>query len=90
MTDTKNWDYIYKIKNGEQEGTNLLYSPTTNNSKDILCMSWDLHDPYQSSNTNLDQDLIDFFFDREVRYLNTFKDRQWAPEIYKIDLKNKK
>ena len=84
------WNYCYKIKNGKEETTNLLYTPLKNEIGDTLCMSWDCTDPYQSDNQNLDQDLIDFFFDREVRYLNIFKDRSWCPTIKEIDLDNKK
>lgn len=84
-----NWSYCYKIKNGQQETTNLLYTPLKNDLGDTLCMKWAIDD-YQKDNENLDQDLIDFFFDREVRYLNTFQDRLWAPQIQHIDTENKK
>jgi hypothetical protein len=84
-----NWSYCYKIKNGQQETTNLLYTPLKNDLGDTLCMKWSIDD-YQKSNENLDQDLIDFFFDREVRYLSTFQDRPWTPKIQDIDIENKK
>lgn len=84
------WNYCYKIKNGQKETTNLLYTPTKNDIGDTLCMSWDPNNPYQAGNDNLDQDLINFFFEREVRYLNTFKDRSWCPTIKEVDLENKK
>lgn len=84
------WNYCYKIKNGHEETTNLLYTPTKNDIGDTLCMSWDPNNPYQAGNDNLDQDLINFFFEREVRYLNTFKDRSWCPTIKEVDLENKK
>jgi serine/threonine protein kinase len=84
------WNYCYKIKDGHQETTNLLYTPLKNSLGDILCMKWDINDAYQDGNKNLDQDLVNFFFDREVKYLTTFRDRPWVPEIKEIDLENKK
>ncbi len=83
-----NWSYCYKIKDGEQETTNLLYTPMKNQTGDTLCMKWDLSEPYQT-NESLDQELIDFFFERELKYINIFKDNPWSPDIKKIDLENK-
>ena len=85
-----NWEYCYKIQDGVLTNTNLLYSPLKNTLGDTLCMSWDVNDPYQSNNESLTQDLIDFFFEREVKYLSIFKDKPWAPEIKEVDLNNKK
>ncbi len=85
-----NWQYCYKIKDGEAETTNLLYSPSKNENGDILCMSWDASDPYQKNNKEISQQLVDFFFEREVKYLNIFKDYSWAPNIKEIDIINKK
>ncbi len=82
------WSYCYKIKDGEKETTNLLYTPMKNNIGDTLCMKWDLSEPYQT-NESLDEELIDFFFEREVKYINIFKDKPWTPEIKKIDLESK-
>lgn len=84
------WNYCYKIKDNRLEPTNLLYSPTKNKNGDTLCMTWDSNDLYQSANKNLDHNLINFFFDREVRYLKIFKDRPWCPVIKQIDYENKK
>jgi hypothetical protein len=79
------WKYCYKIKDGNQETTNLLYSPKKNIKGDTFCMTWDHNDPYQKDNKNLNQDLIDFFFNREINYLNVFKDSHWCPEVKEIN-----
>lgn len=84
-----NWNYVYKIKDGAEETTNLLYTPSKNISGDTLCMSWELNNTYQNNN-ELTQELIDFFFEREVKYLNIFKEKPYTPIIKDIDLKNKK
>lgn len=86
-----NWSYCYKIKDGQLDPTNMLYTPLKDETGQTLCMSWDATDPYiLAENKNITQDLVDFFFDREVKYINIFKDRNWAPEIKEIDIVNKK
>jgi hypothetical protein len=53
-------------------------------------MLWDEASPYQHGNTRLTKELIDFFFEREVRYLSTFQNRSWAPKLIEIDSLNRK
>lgn len=92
MIDTTDWQYCYKLgyKFAEVTATNMLYTPKMNAEGNIMCMSWDAHDPYQSENTRITDELIDFFFQREVVHLQVFKDYPWAPKIIEIDMINKK
>lgn len=85
-----NWNYWYKIYDGKARTTNMLYTPLVNDEGDTLCMKWDAHEPYQAGNTRLTEDLIDFFFQREVRYINLFKDKPWAPTVKEINIEEKK
>jgi hypothetical protein len=82
------WTPFYKIRNGIYSTTNLLYAPMINSEGNIMCMDWSLDNPYHNDNTRRTPELIDFFFDREVRYLTMFKDYAWAPTI--IDIADKK
>jgi hypothetical protein len=62
-----------------------------NPEKNIFCMDWNPSNQYQTQHKedrNLDE-LIDFFFPREVKYLTAFLKKSWAPEIIDIDYKNK-
>ena len=86
MTDISNWEYVYKIKNGVHETTNLLYTPKMNKEGTVLCMNWNV-DPYQT-NVNLTEDLLDFFFEREIKYLSEFQTHSWCPKI--LDVESKK
>lgn len=90
MIDTRDWHYGYKLSRGELCTTNMLYTPLINPEKSIMCMVWNDKDPYQQDNKRLTPELIEFFFEREVKYLTTFKDRTWAPNIIDIDIPSKK
>lgn len=90
--DTTGWGYLYKLDYGygHNTPTNMLYTPMLSPAGDILCMVWDENHPYQSENRKLSKDLINFFFEREVKYLKRFQGSSWAPELIQIDYENKK
>jgi hypothetical protein len=90
MIDTTNWKYFYKIYETWEQPTNLLYTPLISPGGDVMCLWWDETSPYQSANTRLTAELINFFFEREVRYLTIFQEYPWAPKILEIDLVNRK
>ena len=87
--NTDNWKYFYKIVDGYPNTTNLLYTPLVNEIGDVMCMWWDENSPYQE-NTRLTSDLVNFFFEREVKYLTTFQGRPWVPKLLEVDLKARK
>jgi len=92
------WDYAFKYdpKTGAKIETNLVYTPLVNKEKNKLCMLFDHTEYYQHEMLQswlperpfYTRELVRFFFDREVKYLNTFKDYKWSPEILEIDEKN--
>ena len=87
--NTNNWKYFYKIADGRLNTTNLLYTPLINNTQDIMCMWWDETSQYQK-NTHLTTDLVNFFFEREIKYLTAFQNKPWAPKMIDVDLKARK
>jgi len=87
--NTDNWKYLYKIVDGHPCTTNLLYTPLVNDTQDIMCMLWDENSPYQE-NKRLTADLVNFFFEREVKYLTAFQGRPWVPKLIDVDLTNRK
>ena len=89
MIDNTNWNYVYKICDGEYETTNLMYTPSMNLNGDIMCMHWDHKSAYQT-NHRIDEQLLDLFFEREVKYLKIFENFSWCPKIYEIDIASKK
>lgn len=93
--DTIGWTNYGKFMEGDYHKTNLLYTPKMNISKDILCMSWDINDPYQydimgNKRAGLTDQLMSFFFSREVENINVFKSYKWSPNYLEIDNENKK
>jgi hypothetical protein len=52
-------------------------------------MLWDENSPYQE-NKRLTADLVNFFFEREVKYLTAFQGRPWVPKLIDVDLTNRK
>jgi len=87
--NTDNWKYFYKIVDGQPNTTNLLYTPLVNNAGSVMCMLWDENSPYQE-NTKLTTELVNFFFEREVKYLTALQDKPWVPKLIDIDLKDRK
>lgn len=84
------WQYLYKIdyEHGHNVTTNMLYTPMINSDSNILCMLWDARNPYQCENTNLSDELVNFFFNRELTHLKLMQKFDWAPKI--VDLKDNK
>lgn len=89
-----NWNFLYKknYEDGHNETTNMLYTPFTNDNKTVLCMSWDETSKYQQDQGRapLTADLINFFFQRELRHLMLLQGNCWAPKILELDLENRK
>jgi len=93
MIDISSWEYYYKIDPIYKSlgASNMLYTPFVSPNKDMMCMSWDINSPYQKNgDERLTIELMEFFFEREVKHLDIFKDYPWAPKIYDIDISNMK
>ncbi len=93
MIMNEDWTYLYKYAIDTSTElklcrTNLLYSPTVSPDNDILCMDWNQNFYYHKSPRS--QEILDWFFDREITNLKFFQDYDWCPEILDIDLSNKK
>lgn len=98
--NTDNWKPFYKI-NPEDNNlieTNLIYTPLVSPSGNTFCMSFDHSSKYQNKDLahwlperpHYTEDMVKFFFDREVEYLTVFKDKAWAPKNITIDAEEQK
>lgn len=94
MIDTTNWTYFFKInpETREQCCNNMLYTPLVNQTGTILCMHWDPDSEYQQLDTThvLSDKLMNFFFERELKYLTIFKEFDWCPTLLEVDYVSKK
>lgn len=90
MMNIQNWQYLYKYTEyGDIATTNMLYTPYLSPSGDMLCMSWDENSSYHT-NSKLSSELVNYFFEREVKHLTLFQKYDWAPRIADINLSDKK
>ena len=80
------WKYLYKIDYliGRDVPTNMLYTPMTNSDRTVMCMLWDAGHDYQADNKNLTTELVNFFFEREVKYLKQMQKYAWSPKLLSI------
>lgn len=92
MIDTTGWKYLYKLDYTGRHPveTNMLYTPLINDTGSILCLWYDETNEYQKYNKTLTKDLVDFFFNLELKNLRTFQQYSWAPKIIEEDILNKK
>jgi hypothetical protein len=92
MINTTDWKYYYKLTHQrEPVESNLLYTPTVSPDGDMMCMHYCVDKQYRSNTpSELSEELVDWFFHREVRFLTEFKHFDFTPTVYEIDLVNKK
>lgn len=88
--DNKNWKYFYKVDSHMTEmPSNMLYTPTMNNDGSVLCMHYCKDNVYRKEN-GVTEEVIDFFFKREVRFLNELKDFEFTPKLIELDEEQRK
>lgn len=91
MTDISNWTYYYKLRpDGVATDSNLLYTPYVNPEGNVMCMHYCYDPVYRPGKEQISQDLIDWFYQREVRFLCGLADISTTPTVYEIDRKSNK
>lgn len=90
MIDTKDWNYIYKSTHeGIMCSTNAMYTPLSNHEGTIMCMHWDETSSYLK-NDKITKELVNFFFERECKYIQLFQDKSWCPKLLEINNSDRK
>ena len=82
-----NFKNFYKFKGGLAV-TNMLYEPLVTENKKIFCMNWNKNNYYD--NKEMTEELYNFWFNQETRYLLKLKNKKYIPEILDIDYKKRK
>ncbi len=91
MTDISNWNYYYKLRpDGVATDSNLLYTPYMNPEGNVLCMHYCYDPVYRPGKEKINQELIDWFFKREVKFLSDLSELPTTPAVYEVDLKANK
>jgi hypothetical protein len=92
MIDTSSWNYYYKLNtNGVLHSSNLLYTPTVNPEGTVMCMHYCTDPVYRvDEDTQVNEDLIQWFFEREVKFLSSLSHLKTTPALYEVDTENRK
>lgn len=92
MIDISNWEFIRKLEEGNACSTNVLYVPTISPEKDKMCMHFteDANVYMQKSCVPRNAQLMEDFFQRELKYLALFQGKPWCPEIFDVDYAQRK
>ena len=91
MIDNTGWNYIWKLTNGYPCSTNVLYTPTISPERDKMCMHYLIDTDYmKGSCVPRSEELINFFFKRELNFIELFQEKPWCPKLYDADIENKK
>lgn len=82
MKLTNDWKYYYKIDSLQKQiPSNMLYSPKMNPSGDVLCIHYCLDNAYRNYDNYVSEEVIDFFFKRELKFLLEFQNFEFTPKI---------
>jgi len=88
--EISNWNIFYKYKQSAKVRPNLVYVPYINPSKDIFCMDYNINKSYFFDRPLYNEEVCQFYFNNELRWIEHFKNEQFAPEILEIDTANRR
>jgi len=89
--NTSNWKYYYKrTAIHDIASSNMLYSPLMNSDKNILCKHYCIDEDYQGVQPGMTQEIVDFFYEREVQFLEKLQHLNCTPKLLEIDRANNK
>jgi hypothetical protein len=70
--------------------SNMLYVPKINPEQTVMCMHYVADNNYRENDKIINEDLLQWFFEREVKFLTMFSHLETTPEIYDIDSSKRK
>jgi hypothetical protein len=89
-----NWNYYYKFSEPGRRGmAQTTYEPLVNPEGTIFCANYDINSSYHKDmgpRPLYTQEVIDWFFNNEVKNIEFFKNKSYAPEVLDIDFVNKR
>ncbi len=88
------WNYYYKFSEPNKKGiAQTTYEPLINPEGNIFCANYSLDSTYHQSmgpRPLYTKEVIDWFFNNDVKNLERFSKKSYAPEILDIDYANKR
>lgn len=92
--NTSTWNYYYKFSESNKRSmAQTTYEPLINPEGTVFCANYNINTSYHKSMAErplYTQEVIDWFFNNEVKNIEFFKNKSYAPEILDIDFTNKK
>lgn len=88
--DISAWDIFYKYKQGGKLRANLVYVPRISPDQKTFCMDYNINKSYFFDRPLYTEEICQFYFDNEIRWLEHFKNKSFAPEIIDIDKANRR
>ncbi len=89
----KNWTPFLKYHDGQLGMAQQTYEPLISPDGKTFCANYDWRNRYQRMHSErplYTKEIVDYFFNREVKYLTMFINKPYAPEIVDIDEKRKR
>jgi hypothetical protein len=92
MTDISTWSYYHKLNpTGTPYPSNLLYTPRVNPEQTVMCAHYCIDPGYRPNEDILvPEDLVDWFFHRDAKFLKQLSHLKTTPALYDIDYDNRK
>lgn len=89
-----NWIPYFKLgEQGQRCMAQQTYEPLISPDGKIFCKNYDYKNEYQRINNKIrplyTKEIVDWFFENEIRWIEYFKDKSYAPEIIDIDYSKK-
>ncbi len=92
--NTDNWNYYYKFSQVGMKGmSQTTYEPLINPEGNVFCANFKLNSDYHKEmgpRPLYTQEVVDWFFNNEVKNLERFSNKSYCPEVLDIDHTNKK
>jgi hypothetical protein len=95
LVKINNWTPFYKYSEDGVGGkmSQQTYEPLISPDGKTFCANYDWQNEYQRKwqpdRVGYTQDVVDYFFFKEVEYAHRFSNCIWAPEIVDVDIANK-
>jgi hypothetical protein len=91
--NTNNWKPFFKIDEGYRCMSQQTYEPLVSPDGRTFCKNYDWNNKYQRQSEDrplYTKDVVNYFFEQELKYLDIFSNKWYAPEVIDVDYNNKK
>jgi len=91
-----NWTPFYKLDSEDHTRcmAQQTYEPLINPERTVFCANYDWANKYQRHEDPIRElytpEVVDYFFEKELFYLERFKDKSYTPRILEVDYDKKR